>query len=160
MNTALCRRLLLPLLLSLGSSQTTFAQSDGSLIKGVVEGFLNGYVESGERSLSGKQEEEKDWIYKNAATTSAFKNAYRRMEKAAIAALEEDPGDSGADFITLWAGDVAPAIFALASVRVAGNRATATARNKGSGPRTIKLVLVKQNGSWAIDSINDVNRRR
>lgn len=160
MNTSLCRRLLLTLLLSLGIGQPAFAQTDESLIKGVVEGFLNGYVQSVERSLSGQHEAEKNWMYKNRETTSNFKDAYRRMEKAAIKRLQDDPGDSGADFITLYAGDVSPSTFSLASVKVAGRRATATARNKEKGAPTIKLVLVNQNGSWVIDSINDVNRRR
>jgi hypothetical protein len=106
MDTLLYRRLFLTLLLSLGISQASFAQTDESLVKSVVEGFLNGYLQSLERSFSGKQEEERDWIYKNAATTSAFKDAYRRMKKAAIARWEADPSDGGADFITLWAHDV------------------------------------------------------
>ena len=160
MNTLHCRRMVLTFLLSLGLSPASFAQTDESLIKGIVEGFLNGYVESVERSLSGQHEAEKDWLYKNRETTKSFKDAYRRMEKEAIKRLQEDPGDSGADFITLYAGDVSPATFSLASVKVSGGRATATARNKEKGARTIKLVLVKENGSWLVDSINDVNERR
>ena len=154
MNTSLSRRLVLTLLLSLGIAQSTFAQTDESLIKIAVEGFVNGYVQSVERSLSGKHEEEKDWVYKNAATTSAFKDAYRRMKRAAIARVEK------ADFITLWAGDVPQIPYVLESAKVTAGRATATARTKDKAPPTIKLVLVKQNGTWVIDSINAVNRRR
>jgi hypothetical protein len=92
MDTLLYRHLFLTLLLSLGFGRASFAQTDESLIKSVVEGYLNGYLQS----FSGKHEEaRRDWIYKNIATTSAFKDAYRRMEKVAIARWEADPGDSG-----------------------------------------------------------------
>jgi hypothetical protein len=156
----LVRRLLILLFLSVGTFHAALAQTEEGAIKALVESFLNGYVQSVERSLSGQHEAEEGWIYKNRETTKKFKDAYRRMEKAAMKRLEEDPGDSGADFITLWAGDVPSATYSLGSVKVAGSRATATARNKEKGAPTIKLILVNQNGNWVIDSINGVNRRK
>ncbi len=160
MNASHCRRQLLTFLLWVAIAQPTFAQGDANLIKGVVEGFVNGYVQSVERALSGKHEEEADWVYKNTATTGAFKAAYRRMEDAGIANLKENPGDGGADFITLWAGDVPASPYVLTAVRVTGGRATAAAHTKDHSGPTIRLVLIKQNGTWVIDSINEVNGRR